>query len=222
MSSLIPGSPAYVVLESLYADAARAEAQPRPGGAGPREGPRDEMEFFHTMRHAYMAIGRQFGRLLYGLVRGTGARNVVEFGMSFGISTIYLAAGLRDNGAGKVITTEFEPEKAAKARQNIADAGLADFVEVRLGDALQTLKADLPATIDLVLLDGAKSMYFDVLKLIEPRLRKGALVASDNTDHEGMENFLRYIREPANGYLTSAIQTNDRTRPSGHEISVRL
>ncbi|MFX6006774.1 class I SAM-dependent methyltransferase, partial [Acinetobacter baumannii] len=88
----------------------------------------------------------------------------------------------RDNGGGRLITSEFEPSKAARARKNLRDGGLIELVELRQGDALVTLAADLPETIDLLLLDGAKPLYPDILALVESRLRPGALVVADNAD----------------------------------------
>jgi predicted O-methyltransferase YrrM len=99
-----------------------------------------------------------------------------------------------------VIGTEFLPAKAARARENIAAAGLADLVEVREGDALETLARDLPASIDLVLLDGAKVLYPRVLALLEPRLASGALVVADNAGDS--PELLARVRDPANGYLS--------------------
>jgi predicted O-methyltransferase YrrM len=93
------------------------------------------------------------------LARSCGARTIVEFGTSFGISTLHLAAALRDNGRGDPITSEFEPSKVARARDNLTAGGLIDLVEIREGDALQTLARDLPERIDLLLLDGAKALY---------------------------------------------------------------
>ena len=116
----------------------------------------DYRRFYSVAKDAYPAVSRDTAQLLYMLVRATGARSVVEFGTSFGISTLHLAAGLRDNGGGRLITTEFEPSKAARARGNFAAGGLADLIELREGDALETLAHDLPDPIDLVLLDGAK------------------------------------------------------------------
>jgi len=107
----------------------------------------------------------------------------VEFGTSFGISTLHLAAAVRDNGGGRVISSEFEPSKVRRAREHITESGLIDLVEIREGDALRTLSQDLPDKIDLVLLDGAKSLYADVLDLLESRLRPGSLVVADNTDY---------------------------------------
>ena len=101
-----------------------------------------------------LAVSRETGTLLYMLARSCGARTIVEFGTSFGISTLHLAAALRDNGGGRLITSEFEPSKVARARDNLTAGGLIDLVEIREGDALQTLSVDLPETIDLLLLDA--------------------------------------------------------------------
>ncbi|MGN4091610.1 O-methyltransferase, partial [Burkholderia gladioli] len=141
------------------------------------------------------------GILLYQLARGAGARHIVEFGTSFGISTLHLAAALRDNGGGRLVSCEFEPSKIERARRNLAEGGLADLVEIREGDALRTLAADLPESIDLVLLDGAKSLYPAVLALLESRLRPGAFVIADNAEHS--PEYLERMRSPAQGYLST-------------------
>jgi predicted O-methyltransferase YrrM len=220
MPSILTSPQAASLLDSLYADAAKND--PLAFQAAQEAGLRSkgEAEFYKGMGKAYMAVGREFGHLLYSLVRGTKAKTVVEFGTSFGISTVYLAAAVRDNGSGRIITTEFESGKAAQAKKNLAAAGLDDLVEFRIGDALETL-AHVSGEVDFLFLDGAKGLYLSVLKLLEPRLRPGSLVASDNTDHDGMESFLAHIRNPANGYLTSAILT-DAQRPRGHEITIRI
>jgi predicted O-methyltransferase YrrM len=142
----------------------------------------DWRALYEHARGAHLAVSRATGRLLYLLARSSKARSVVEFGTSFGISTLHLAAALRDNGGGRLIGSEFEPGKVAQARANVAAAGLDDLVEIRAGDAMQTLAHDLPESIDLVLLDGAKVLYSPVLDLLEPRLRPGALVIADNVD----------------------------------------
>jgi predicted O-methyltransferase YrrM len=126
---------------------------------------------------------------------------IVEFGTSFGISTLYLAAALRDNGGGHLITTEFEPSKVERARNNLTAGGLVDLVEIREGDALQTLSGDLPETIDLLLLDGAKSLYPEILTLVESRLRPGAFILADDADHS--PEYLARVRSPANGYQST-------------------
>ena len=128
-------------------------------------------QFYFEAKDFFLAVSPETGALLYMLARCMTARNVIEFGTSFGVSTLHIAAALRDNGGGRVITSEFEPSKAARARENFAAAGLADLIELREGDALQTLATDLPAAVDLVLLDGAKALYPAVLEIVEPRLR---------------------------------------------------
>jgi predicted O-methyltransferase YrrM len=160
----------------------------------------DYRKFYGLAREDYLAVSRDTARLLYMLVRAAGARSIVEFGTSFGISTLHLAAGLRDNGGGRVITTEFEPSKAARARENFTAGGLADLIELREGDALQTLARDLPGRIDLVLLDGAKGLYPPVLALLEEHLKPGALIVADNADRS--PDYLRRVRSAADGYTS--------------------
>jgi predicted O-methyltransferase YrrM len=159
------------------------------------------VDFYGSMKELWLAISPQTGTLLYMLARSTGARVIVEFGTSFGISTLYLAAALKDNGGGRLITTEFEPSKVMRAKANLADGGLIDLVEVREGDALETLSADLPETIDLLLLDGAKALYPEILSLVEGRLRPGALVVADNADFS--PDYLRRVRSPNGGYMSA-------------------
>jgi hypothetical protein len=119
----------------------------------------DYLDLYGRLKDLPLPVSRETGTLLYMLARSSGARTIVEFGTSFGISTLHLAAALRDNGGGRLITSEFEPSKVARARENLTAGGLIDLVEIREGDALQTLAVDLPETIDLLLLDGAKALY---------------------------------------------------------------
>jgi predicted O-methyltransferase YrrM len=160
----------------------------------------DYRDLYGRLKDLARPVSRGTGVLLYMLARSSRARTIVEFGTSFGISTIHLAAALRDNGGGRLVTSEFEPAKVARARANLAAAGLLDLVEIRTGDALHTLAGDLPDAIDLVLLDGAKALYPDVLALLEPRLRPGAAIVADNADHS--PDYLARVRAPASGYLS--------------------
>ncbi len=171
------------------------------------------LDFYAHLKHLPLAVSRETGTLLYMLARAGKASSIVEFGTSFGISTLHLAAALRDNGGGLLITSEFEPSKVQRAQANLVAGGLADLVEIRVGDALQTLAADMPDTIDLVLLDGAKALYPDILALLESRLRPGALIIADNTEYS--PDYLSCVRSPANGYLSVAL-------PDDIELSVRL
>jgi predicted O-methyltransferase YrrM len=157
-------------------------------------------DLYGRLKNVPLPVSRETGTLLYMLARSLGAKSIVEFGTSFGISTLHLAAALRDNGGGRLITSEFEPSKAARARANLTAGGLIDLVDIREGDALQTLSADLPQTIDLVLLDGAKGLYPDILDLLEKHLRSGALIVADNADFS--PDYLARVRSPAKGYLS--------------------
>lgn len=201
-------SPLASLLDRLFAEAETQTTQARPAIAAFSAEERDRLmhskteylNFYGRLKDLPLAVSRETGTLLYMLARGCRAQNVVEFGTSFGLSTLYLAAALRDNGGGRLITTEFEPSKVARAKENLAAAGLDDLVEVRVGDALQTLAADLPETVDLLLLDGAKALYPEVLSMVENRLRAGALVLADDADMS--PEYVERVRSSAHGYLS--------------------
>lgn len=156
-------------------------------------------------RTSYLSIGPRQGSFLYGAARASGARTIVEFGSSFGISTIYLAAAACDN-AGTVTGSEFHPEKVEKAGRNLADAGLAGVATIRGGDARETL-SDIEGPIDLLFLDGAKELYLPMLSMLEDRLKHGALVIADNadmlTEEEG--GFLHHVGAERQRYVTALI-----------------
>ena len=200
--------PLSTLLERLFADAEASEADLRQqiGNLSPEEraarmrSMTDYRSYYTRAKDIYLAVSRETAVLLYMLARNARARSIVEFGTSFGISTLHLAAALKDNGGGRLIGSEFEPSKVVRARENIAAAGLSDFVEIREGDALETLARDLPESIDLVLLDGAKPLYPRVLALLEPRLRAGALILADNADM--CPEYLAEVRAPGGGYLS--------------------
>lgn len=160
----------------------------------------DYKTFYSRMKDAPLAVSRTTAILLYMLARASKASSIIEFGTSFGLSTIHLAAALRDNGGGRLIGTEFEPNKIERALRTLKDAELDDLVEVRPGDALQTLSSNLPDVIDMVLLDGAKHLYPDVMLLLKPRLKVGAIIVADNA--EMSPAYLTLVRSIENGYLS--------------------
>jgi predicted O-methyltransferase YrrM len=170
------------------------------------------------MRDVYMPISRDVGRLLYVLARNRSARLIVEFGTSYGISGIHLAAALRDAGSGRLITTEFDAIKAGRAAENFRSAGLADLIEIRVGDAFETLKAGIDGGIDLLLLDGWKPLYLPMLKFLEPRLAPGAVIVADDLAiaPDALASYVGYVREPGSGYVSVEVPLGDRI-----EISVR-
>ncbi len=202
----LASAPLAPLLDQLFAEADKATS---PAMAALSRDERERLmhskteylDFYGRMKDLWLPVSRQTGELLYMLARSTNARTIVEFGTSFGISTLYLAAALRDNGGGRLISSEFEVSKVARARRNLAEGGLADLVEIREGDALQTLSTDLPDSIDLLLLDGAKSLYPEVLALVEGRLRPGALVIADDADY--CPQYLDHVRLPAGGYMST-------------------
>lgn len=204
----LTSAPVAPLLSRLFAEAKAASPMASPAFAAitPEERSarmRDKngyRELYAALKDFALPVSPETGQLLYMLARVTGARSVVEFGTSFGLSTLHLAAALRDNGGGRLITSEFEPEKLAQARTNLAAGALADLVEFREGDALQTLAVDLPERIDLLLLDGAKSLYSDILDLLESRLRPGAIIVADNADY--CPEYLERVRASDGGYMS--------------------
>ncbi|MDY7532160.1 class I SAM-dependent methyltransferase [Pseudomonas sp. Bout1] len=214
----LTSAPMAALIERLYAQA-NAVTSPILNTVTPEERDRlmrsktDYLELYGLLKDLWLPVSRDTGTLLYMLARSAKARAIVEFGTSFGLSTLHLAAALRDNGGGALITSEFEPSKIALARQHLEQGGVSDLVDIRHGDALVTLACGLPDSVDLLLLDGAKALYGDVLNLVESRLKPGALIVADNTDY--CPDYLARVRSPANGYLSVPIGDDV-------ELSVRL
>jgi len=165
---------------------------------------------------APLAIKPEVGELLYVLALARRARTIVEFGASLGYSTIHLAAAVRDlGGAGGVISTELELEKAAAARENLAAAGLDDLVDLRVGDALETL-TDV-REVDMLFLDGWNNLYLTVLETLEPSLTPGALVVADlSEDDPEQAPYCERVRDPGGGYATVEVPLD-----AGVVVSVR-
>ena len=141
----------------------------------------DPQQRADALSEFYLPVTPEAGRLLYALVRASRPATVVEFGMSLGISAIHLASAVRDNGSGRVVTTELSANKVAVASRNFADAGLDDLITVLHGDALETLKP-VEGPVGFVLLDGWKDLYMQVLEVLEPRLGAGS--ASGRRQHQ--------------------------------------
>lgn len=166
----------------------------------------------------YIPLSPETGRFAYLVARSLSARRIVEFGTSFGISTLYLAAAVRDNGGGLVIGSEIEPGKVRCARANLEEAGLGKFVEVREGDALETLK-NPGGPVDMALLDGWKDLYVPVLDLLTPHLRSGAVVLGDNikTFPKALAPYVAKVRQTASGFQSETLPLG-----AGTEYTVRL
>jgi predicted O-methyltransferase YrrM len=176
----------------------------------------DDDRLSRHMRSVYVPVSRSQGHMLYLIARSIDARRIVEFGTSFGISTLYLASAVKDNGGGVVVGSELEPSKHAKALEHLREAELDAFTDVRLGDALKTL-ADVEAPVDMVLLDGWKDTYLPVLKVLQPKLRPRAVVLADNifTFKRALRPYVNYVQSGTNGFVSSTLDIAD-----GFELSV--
>lgn len=175
------------------------------------------------VRDKFVALDPEKCDLCYMLCRSTKARRVVEFGTSFGVSTIYLAAAVRDTvrkdgGEGIVVGTEIEPTKAKVANANVADAGLDKFVDVRVGDARETLKT-VGGPVDFLLLDSWIPLVRPVIDVVAPQLRPGAIVVCDNVQMYEREyaDYTSFVRNPKNGFRSVLL-----SHEGGLEISVKL
>ncbi|MBM3586660.1 MAG: methyltransferase [Alphaproteobacteria bacterium] len=168
------------------------------------------------LKNAYILIDKAQGRVLYQTARTRGAQRIVEFGASFGISAMYLAAAIRDNGGGKVLTTEMEPNKIASARANWAEAGFDRESELREGDALHTLR-DIKEPIDLVFLDGWKEANLLILRLREPALTPGASILCDDIKPfcKTLKTYLDHVRGTPRRFVSEELPLGD-----GLEFSV--
>jgi predicted O-methyltransferase YrrM len=156
----------------------------------------------HDYAEQGFSIHPEQGELIYLLCRGLGARRVAEFATSVGMSTLYFAAALRDNGGGTVIGSEIVPAKVAAAKRNLAEAGLADYAEIREGDARKTLR-DLGGPVDFILIDGwpgdkGPTLARQVIEIVAPQLRVGGYVMNDNAEAD----FLEFVRDPHNGFVS--------------------
>ena len=203
----------------MYAESAAQMAELRSrSGEFARLATASAQERADALSDIYMPVTRDAGRLIYSLVRATRPSTIVEFGMSLGLSGIHLAAAVRDNGQGRVYTTELSAAKIEGASRNFAETGLDDLIEILPGDALETLKS-LDGPVGFVLLDGWKELYVPVLELLEPRLAPGALIVADNTSMAETQPYLDYVRDPANGYVSVSFPARDA---DSMELSCRV
>ena len=215
------GVPIDALLDRLYAQhAAQDEAVGHYFMARASEGSLDWNRFDERtnefLKDKLIALERPKAEFCYAVCRALGARRVVEAGTSFGVSTLFLAAAVRDNlrqaprGSNSeppiVIGTEHEPQKARIARGHFAEAGLSDLIDLREGDLRETLK-NLRGPIDFALIDIWTPMARPALELIAPHLREGAVVISDNTQQflDAYREYFDFIGEPSNGLRTMTL-----------------
>jgi predicted O-methyltransferase YrrM len=200
------------IIDRLFADA-KLDAERREGKS-PSDYSVDERA--DQFQNLYLSVAPDSGRLLYSLVRAVKPTTIVEYGMSYGISTLHLAAAVRDNGVGHIITTEMSSQKLAAARATFAEAGVSDLITILEGDARTTLKT-VSEPVQFVLLDGWPDLDLDVIKILEPVLTRGALIVGDNVNLDPSHAYLDYIHAPENGYVSTPVPLD-----KGLELAVRV
>jgi predicted O-methyltransferase YrrM len=129
-----------------------------------------------------IAVAPNQGKFLYLLARMIGAATILEIGTLGGYSTIWLGRALPADG--RLITLESQPNHADVARENIARAGLADVVDVRVGPALETLP-DVDGPFDLVFIDADKETYPEYFTRSLELSRPGTVIVADNVVRDG-------------------------------------
>ena len=166
-----------------------------------------------------VALERDKAEFCYQLCRSLQAVRVVEAGTSHGVSTLYLAAAVRDNQVenGVVIGTEYEPKKAEVARANFQEAGLSEFIELREGDLRETL-LDVGGPVDFMLVD-IWEVALPALERVSPSLRQGAIVVCDNTTThaDAYRDYFEFVNDPSNRFRTMTVPFE-----GGFELTVRV
>ena len=189
-----------------------------------REGTSDPADYNDDETHRFLAdklvaLDRDKAEFCYLLCRALRATRIVEAGTSFGVSTMYLAAAVRDNQVenGVVIGTEYEPSKAKIALANFAEAGLSEFIDLREGDLRETLK-DVGGPVDFMLVD-IWDVALPALERVSSSLRPGAIVACDNTTESAAEyrDYFEFVNDPVNRFRTMTIPFQ-----GGFELTVRI
>jgi len=189
-----------------------------------RDGSLDYENFCDDDMHRFLsdkmvALDRDKAKFCYQLCRSLRATRVVEAGTSFGISTLYLAAAVRDNQVenGIVIGTEHEPDKVKIAYENFRKAGLSEYIDLREGDLRQTLQ-DVGGPVDFMLVD-IWDVALPALECVSSSLRPGAIVVCDNTtaDAEEYRDYFEFVNDPKNRFRTMTVPFQ-----GGLELTVRV
>jgi len=189
-----------------------------------REGSLDHENYCDDDMHQFLsdkmvALDRDKAEFCYQLCRALRATRVVEAGTSYGVSTLYLAAAVRDNQVenGVVIGTEHEPQKVKVALENFKEAGLSEYIELREGDLRQTLQ-DVGGPVDFMLID-IWDVALPALERVSSSLRPGAIVACDNTTVAAAEyrDYFEFVNDPGNRLRTMTVPFQ-----GGFELTVRI
>lgn len=205
------------MLDKLHvrADAHDAAVIPDVMAVAGERGASSDLEMADLLADAFMPIHPNAGRLLHLLALSRPPGRIIEFGTSHGLSTLYLAAAIRPDEL-PVVTTEMELSKIDLARANFEEAGLGDRIDLRVGDAFDTL-ADLSEGVSLLFLDGWKGLYLPLLKALEPCLVSGAIVVADDTLllPDLCAEYVNYVGGRTDLYVSVGLPIDD-----GLEVSV--
>jgi predicted O-methyltransferase YrrM len=221
MAGVLGDEPLEALLDELHARSKVQEAQTDEYWRT-RTGPWNGMESrdHEFLADKLVALDRDKAQFCYLICRAIGARRVVEVGTSFGVSTLYLAAAVRDNGGGTVIGAENEPAKVKGARANFESAALSAFIELHEGDLIEVLRR-VEGPIDFVLFDVWGDVVRPVLDVLSPHLRPGAVICADNTasarGREGYAPFFEAVDNPAYGLRTMTLPFQ-----GGFEMTVKI
>lgn len=156
----------------------------------------NEIEEF-SFRENFPIVGAEKGKFLAECIKKYQPKNILEVGSLIGYSAIWMGREL--SSEAKITTLEFNPKAGEKARENIEKAGLSDKIKVITGRAQDIIPA-LNEIFDLVFIDAEKAEYYEIFKIIEPKLSQKAIVIADNVGNfkYKMKNFLDYIRNNPN------------------------
>jgi predicted O-methyltransferase YrrM len=156
----------------------------------------DRVEKKCIERTVYM-VGRPKAERLAELVRQRRPELVVECGTALGYSGLWIARELKKAGKGRLVTVEIDPETAREAEDHFREAGLADVVTVKIGDAREVVKA-IADPVDFAFIDCGYSNYYPILKELEDNFRPGTVVVADNVGigGAGMRDYLDRVRSP--------------------------
>lgn len=165
-----------------------------------------------------LPVGPEVGAFLHALILARRPRRILELGTSYGYSTLFLADAARAVGA-TVVTMELADYKQAHAREQLTEAGLADVVDFRLGDAVAMLAAD-PGPFDFALLDIWKELYLPCLEALYPKLSEEGVICADNMIEPAMARpEVRQYREAVRA--RADLQTALLPIGQGVELTVR-
>ena len=162
-----------------------------------------------------LAVSEEDGRFMRLMIATSGAKKALEIGGASGYSAIWIGLGLRATG-GKLVTIEYDPERAKELAENVKRAGLSDIVQVVSGDAFQQIPK-IPGTFDFVFLDAWKKDYKRFFEMVYPRLDPRGLFLAHNVVNKRNEmgDFLDLVlKHPA---LWTTIVS-----PSGEGMSVSM